>query len=73
MNKGMDDTSVVPLCCLHFGRVTYKCIPTRRGEGHRRKRSSEKGLTKVMTFDLALGGGAGISDGEKPRTNLGSQ
>jgi len=45
----------------------------REGEGCRRRRSSEKGLFKVTTFDLALGGGAGISDEEKPRTNLRSQ
>lgn len=47
---------------------TYK-----EGEGCGRRRSSEKGLIKVTTFDLALGGGAGISDEEKPRPNLGSQ
>lgn len=52
----------------HIQVHTYK-----EGEGCRRRRSSEKGLTKVMTFDLALGGAAGISDGEMPGTNLGSQ
>lgn len=52
----------------HIQVHTYK-----EGEGCRRRRSSEKGLIKVTTFDLALGGGAGISDEEKPRPNLGSQ
>lgn len=73
MNRGKDETSAVPLYCLRFWQSHTQVHTYKEGEGCRRRRSSEKGLFKVTTFDLALGGGAGISDEEKPRTNLRSQ
>ena len=62
MNKGKDETSAVPLYCLRFWQSHTQVHTYKEGEGCRRVRSSEKGLTKVTTFYLALGGRAGISD-----------
>ena len=60
MNKGKDETSAVPLCCLHFGRVTYKCTPTRKerdvegGGAQRRDLSKSRHLIWPLEEGLAF-------------------